>query len=242
MGLLQHSPFSDIDFNEGFAKHKERKRPAITEETKFGELLRKIDGYEGRGQNLTAHALKLLALTFVRPDLVAKAEWKHFNLKKALWVIPFETLKMEWLRSETGEATEDFVVPLSRQAVALLRELFEITGKSRYLFPGCGDAATMSENTINFALHSLGYKGIHCAHGFRSSASTILNRQRIDGRRRFERTLIEFQLDHQDKTVRAIYDRDDCIPERIELMQYWADKIDALRRSDKAIEEEKMAA
>lgn len=242
MGLLQHSPFSDIDFNEGFAKHKEKKRPAITEETKFGELLRKIDGYEGRGQNLTAHALKLLALTFVRPDLVAKAEWKHFNLKKALWVIPFETLKMEWLRSETGEATEDFVVPLSRQAVALLRELFEITGKSRYLFPGCGDAATMSENTINFALHSLGYKGIHCAHGFRSSASTILNRQRIDGRRRFERTLIEFQLDHQDKTVRAIYDRDDCIPERIELMQYWADKIDALRRSDKAIEEEKMAA
>ena len=119
--LIKHSPFSDIDFNEGFAKHKEKKRPAIIDETKFGELMRKIDGYEGRSQNLTAHALKLLALTFVRPDLVAKAEWKQFNLKKAQWVIPFETLKMEWLRSETGEATEDFVVPLSRQAVVLLR-------------------------------------------------------------------------------------------------------------------------
>ena len=87
----------------------------------------------------------------------------------------------------------------------------------------------MSENTINYALHTLGYKGIHCAHGFRSSASTILNRQRIDGRRMFERTLIEFQLDHQDKTVRAIYDRDDCLPERVELMQFWADKIDEMR-------------
>ena len=227
--LIRHSPFSDIDFSEGFAKHKEKKRPAITDETKFGELICKIDSFEGRSQNLTRHALQLLALTFVRPDLVAKAEWKHFNFKKALWIIPFEMLKMEWLRSETGEATEDFVVPLSRQAVTLLSELHEITGKSGYLFPGCGDAETMSENTINFALHALGYKGIHCAHGFRSSASTILNRQRVDGRRMFERSLIEFQLDHQDKTVRAIYDRDDCLQERMELMQFWADMIDTMR-------------
>lgn len=228
--LITHSPFSDIDFNEGFAKHKEKKRPAIIDEEKFGELMRKIDGYEGRSQNLTLHALKLLALTFVRPDLVAKAEWSQFgDLKRALWVIPFEALKMEWLRSETGEATEDFVVPLSWQAVALLRQLHEITGKGRQLFPGCGVADVMSENTINYALHALGYKGIHCAHGFRSSASTILNRQRVDGRRMFERTLIEFQLDHQDKTVRAIYDRDDCLPERVELMQFWADKIDDMR-------------
>lgn len=147
-GLITHSPFIDIDFNEGFAKHREKPRPAIIDETKFGELMRKIDGYEGRSQNLTRHALQLLALTFVRPDLVAKAEWKHFNLKKARWVIPFETLKMEWLRSENGEATDDFVVPLSRQAVALLDGLQEITGEGCHLFPGCGDADVMSENTI----------------------------------------------------------------------------------------------
>jgi len=227
--LIQHSPFSDVNFNEGFAKHKVKKRPAITDEEKFGELMRSIDGYQGRASDFTKSALQLLALTFVRPDLVAKAEWKHFDLDNALWVIPFEMLKMEWLRSETGEPEEDFYIPLSRQAVALLRELSETTGKDRYLFPGTGDAEAMSESTINFALHSLGFKGTHCAHGFRSSASTVLNRQRVDGRRKYERALIELQLDHQDASVRAIYDRDDCLPERIELMQFWADKIDGLR-------------
>ncbi len=187
--LIQHSPFADINFNEGFAKHKVKKRPAITDEEKFGELLRQIDGYQGRASDFTKSALRLLALTFVRSDMIAKAEWKQFNLTKALWVIPFKTLKMEWLRSETGEAMDDFVVPLSPQAVALLRELEQITGKDRYLFPGTGDAEAMSESTLNFALHSLGFRSVHCAHGFRSSASTILNRERVDGRRKFERTL-----------------------------------------------------
>ncbi|MGY3344852.1 MULTISPECIES: tyrosine-type recombinase/integrase [unclassified Bradyrhizobium] len=238
-GLIKHSPFSDIDFNDGLPKHRERKRPAIIEDKAFGELLRRIDGYEGRGHNLTRYGLQLLALTFVRPDTMAKAEWVHFDLRKARWIIPFATLKMEWLRTETGEAVEDFVVPLSRQAVALLRELHEITGKGRYLFPACGVGANpgevMSENTLNFALHALGYKARHCAHGFRSAASTILNRQRTEaGRRRFERSLVELQLDHQDSSTRAIYDRDDCMPERIELMQFWADLIDQLRHEGAA--------
>jgi hypothetical protein len=229
-GFIAHSPFSDINFNEGFEKHKERKRPAITDEKQFGELLRRIEGYKGRGHNLTWYALKLLALTFVRPDTMAKSEWKHFDLEGARWVIPFEELKMEWLRSENSETQDDFVVPLSRQAVALLRDLHEITGHSRYLFPGSGDATVMSENTLNCALHALGYKGVHCAHGFRASASTILNRQRTqDGRRRFETALVEIQQDRLDASTRAIYDRDDLMPERIVLMRFWADKIDALR-------------
>ena len=91
----------------------------------------------------------------------------------------------------------------------------------------------MNQDTLNTAPHAMGYKGIHCAHGVRSSASTILNRRRLNGRRRFERSLIEMQLDHQDASVRAIYDRDDCMPERIELMQFWADKLDELRGVDK---------
>ena len=121
-------------------------------------------------------------------------------------------------------------MPLSRQALKLLRELQEITGDGRYLLPGnVRGGNVIGENTLNYALWALGYKGIHCAHGFRSSASTILNRQRVDGRRRFERSLVEFQLDHQDASVRAIYDRDDCLPERVELMQFWADKCDDMR-------------
>lgn len=243
--LMKVSPFADIDFNEGLPDHQSKKRPAITEEKPFGELLRKIDAYEGRSNNLTWYGLKLLALTFVRPDTMAKAEWKHFDLAGAQWVIPFDELKMAWLRTEKGEQPEDFTVPLSRQAIALLRELYEITGKNRYLFPGCGDANVMSENTLNYALHALGYKGIHCAHGFRATASTLLNRERVKvrergpddknrwvSRRRFERALVEIQQDRLDASTRAIYDRDDLMTERIELMQFWADKIDKLRDDD----------
>ncbi|NOJ40312.1 tyrosine-type recombinase/integrase [Bradyrhizobium australiense] len=225
------SPFADIDFEAGFAKHKEKHRPAITDPVKFGHLLRKIEIYEGRGDNLTGHALELLALTFVRPGTIATAKWAHFDLKKALWVVPFEGLKMATERSEAGKSVDDYIVPLSRQAVALLRELHKITGDGEYLFPGRGDGRTISENTLNYALHGLGYKGSHCAHGFRSTASTLLNRERVNGRRRFERELIEMQQDRLDASTRAVYDRDDRLPERIELMQFWADKIDVLREN-----------
>jgi integrase len=229
-GLIDHSPFSDVNFEEGFARYKATPRPAITDENDFGNLLRKIDVYEGYSDNMAYYGLKLLALTFVRPGTVQKAEWKHFNEKTGLWTIPFDQLKMAHQR----DAKADFVVPLSRQALKLLRELREITGDGRYLLPGnILGGNCIGENTLNYALWALGYKGIHCAHGFRSSASTILNRQRIDKRRRFERSLVEFQLDHQDASVRAIYDRDDCLPERVELMQFWADKCDDMREGRK---------
>jgi integrase len=191
-----------------------------------------------RAQNLTGYGLKLLALTFVRPGTVQKAEWANFDLKAGLWVVPFKQLKMASQRKKAGASESDHIVPLSRQALALLRKLHAITGGSRYLFPGRQTNRTMSENTLNVALIALGYKSVHCAHGYRASASTILNKERVDCRRRFERSLIELQLDHQDQSVRAIYDRDDCLPERIQLMQFWADKIDGLR----AGKEDKQAA
>jgi integrase len=223
-------PFEGINLSEGFASHKVTHRPAIVEPGKFGELLRKIDGFQGRVDNLTWYALKLLALTFVRPGTVTAARWAHFNLRTAMWVVPFDELKMATEREEAGKSADDYVVPLSRQAVELLRELQKITGDGEYLFPNTGGSATMSENTMNFALHALGYEGIHCAHGFRASASTMLNRERTkEGRRRFERELIEIQQDRLDASTRAVYDRDDLMPERIELMQYWADKLDQMR-------------
>jgi integrase len=225
------SPFADIDFSAGFAKHKVRHRPAITDPTQFGALLRSIDGFQGRVDNLTKYALQLLALTFVRPGTLAAAKWAHFNLKGAIWVIPFQGLKMATQRQEAGKSEDDYIVPLSRQAVTLLEELHKITGDQQYLFPSYGEADTISENTINFALHALGYQDIHCGHGFRSTASTLLNRERIKGRRRFEKELIEMQQDRLDASTRAVYDRDDRLPERIELMQFWADMIDRLRGS-----------
>jgi integrase len=231
------SPFADIDFAAGFAKHRETHRPAITDPVKFGQLLRKIESYEGRGDNLTGYALELLALTFVRPGTITAAKWAHFNLKGTFWIVPFEGLKMATERSEAGKSEDDYVIPLSRQAVSLLRELQKITGDDEYLFPGRGGGRTISENTLNYALHGLGYKGIHCAHGFRSTASTLLNRERTkEGRRRFERELVEMQQDRFDQSTRAVYDRDDRLPERIDLMQFWADKIDALRAGGDVVE------
>lgn len=228
------SPFSDIDFAAGFTKHKETHRPAITDPIRFGQLLRKIAAFEGRGNNLTGYALELLALTFVRPGTVSAARWEHFNLDGGVWIVPFERLKMAAERAAAGKSEDDHVIPLSKQAVALLRQLHEITGGGEFLFPGRGKGRTISENTLNFALHGLGYKGIHCAHGFRSTASTLLNRERLDGRRRFERELIEIQQDRLDASTRAIYDRDDRSQKRIELMQFWADRIDTLRASGDA--------
>ena len=122
-------------------------------------------------------------------------------------------------RINAGKSQDDYV-PLSNQAVTLLRELHKVTGDQRYLFPGSRRGRTISENTLNGELHGMGYKNVHCAHGFRSSASTLLNRECVDGRRRLERELNEMQQDRLDASTRVVYDRDDRLPERIELMQF----------------------
>jgi hypothetical protein len=124
------------------------------------------------------------------------------------------------------------VVPLCRQAVALLRELKRQSGQGRHVFPG-RKARPISTNALELALKSLGYQDMHCPHGFRSSASTLLNAERIvvDGNElpRFAPQAIEFQLEHVDKSTAAIYNRDQRLAERAKMMQFWADKIDKLR-------------
>jgi integrase len=123
-------------------------------------------------------------------------------------------------------------VPLSRQAVVLLRDLKKQGGNGAYLFPG-RKGRPISTNALEVALKSLGYQDMHCPHGFRSSASTLLNAERItvDGNElpRFAPQTIEFQLEHVDKSTAAIYNRDQRLAERAKMMQFWADKIDVLR-------------
>jgi integrase len=237
-GYLKHNPFLGVKFAAAFTAPTDKPRPAITEPVAFGHLLRKIEHYEGRDENLTGMALELLTLTFVRPGDVAKAEWAHFTRPQAKWAIPFDQLKQRTQRIENDDSRANLPhdVPLARQTLDLLERLNRRTGNHRYLFPGRQEARTMSENTMLAALNALGYKGVHCPHGFRSSASTILNAQRIivgDRKvRRFEPALIEVQLDHNDESTRAIYDRGDCWDDRVELMQFWADKVDELRQKD----------
>lgn len=187
---------------------------AIIEPKKVGELLRAIDGYQG--QPATAFALRLLPLVFTRPGELRTAEWAEFDLDRAEWRIPGEKMKMR----------EPHIVPLSKQVLSILKELQRHTGDGRLLFPSLrGAGRPISDNTLNAALRRLGYDGkTMVAHGFRSTASTLLNELG------FPPDVIELQLAHKDKdAVRAVYNRAARLADRKVMMQKWADYLDGLK-------------
>jgi len=189
---------------------------AITEPARIGELLRAIDGYTGHF--VTAFALKLAPLLFVRPGELRHAEWTEFDSggPEPQWRIPAEKMKMG----------EQHIVPLSKQALALLRELQLRTGNGPYVFPSIlSRSRPMSDNTVNAALRRLGYTSDEMTgHGFRSLASTCLNEQG------YQPDLIELQLAHAERNrVRAAYNKAQRLPERRKMMQAWADYLDGLR-------------
>lgn len=187
---------------------------SITDPAGIGALLRALDGYEG---TLVARcALRFAPLVFVRPGELRKAEWSEFDLGNAEWRIPAERMKARVLH----------IVPLSAQAVAIMRELEPLTGSGRYVFTSLRTSSRpMSENTINAALRRLGYSGDQMTgHGFRSMASTLLNEQG------WNRDAIERQLAHGERDeVRAAYNYAQHLPERRKMMQSWADYLDGLR-------------
>lgn len=191
-------------------------RPAITDPKKVGALLRAIDGYAG--QPTTRMALQLSALLFVRPGEIRRARWCEFDLGGAVWNIPAETMKMD----------RPHRVPLARQAVGIVRQLEKITGKGEFLFPAVTSVRRpMSENTLNAALRRLGYtKGQVTAHGFRTTASTLLNEMG-----RWNPDAIERQLAHQEEndSRRAYMHAADFWDERVKMMQVWADYLDQLQ-------------
>jgi integrase len=157
----------------------------------------------------------------------------EFDLDRALWTIPFKKLKQRKFRETIDELCgKAAFCALSQQAVALLRELEKAERPGRLRISG-RKARPISTNALEVALKSLGYQDMHCPHGFRSSASTLLNAERItvDGNElpRFASQAIEFQLEHVDKSTAAIYNRDQRLVERTKMMQFWADKIDLLR-------------
>jgi integrase len=213
-------------------------RPALTDPDDVGDLMRRIEVYDAKNGGLVRYALKLIALTMVRPGELRLAEWTEFDEKNRIWLIPAEKMKMR----------DDHEVPLSRQALAILAELRPLTGRGRYLFSH-DDDVPMSDNTINKALRIMGYDtgpgGDHCAHGFRSSASTLLNEEGVfDGdvveaqlahetdekKRRRRDEVVRRQLAKGDKNkIRGIYNRAAYWSERVRLMQHWANRLDRLR-------------
>jgi integrase len=176
------------------------------------EYLTKLHTYDGSLQ--TKLALRFLLLTFVRTGELRGAEWREIDFDKAEWRIPAERMKMK----------ETHIVPLSSQAIQILKELKPVTGQWRYLFPNQQKpSGQMSENTILYALYRMGYHSRATGHGFRSTASTVLNEHG------FSADVIERQLAHGERDkVRAAYNHAQYLPERRKMMQWWADHLDEI--------------
>ena len=189
-------------------------RPAITDERQVGALMVSIDEYDG-WPTLRA-ALQMVALTMTRPGDVRGMRRSEINFDKAVWRIPGERMKMR----------RPHDVPLSRQAITILRDMWSLSDHGDLVLPSIrSNRKSLSENAMNSALRRMGYsKDEMTAHGFRSTASTILNE------RGFSPDVIEAALAHQDENeIRRAYNRATYWPERVKLMQAWADLLDAFK-------------
>ena len=191
-------------------------RATITDPKKVGQLLCEIDEYDGYFPLVCA--LKLAPLVFTRPTELRAAKWKEFDLEKAEWRIPAERMKMR----------ETHIVPLARQAIAILEDLRKFSGGDKFLFPSIRSRVRpISDATMLNALRRMGYeKHEMSVHGFRSIASTLLNELGYNS------DWIERQLAHGERNeVRAAYNYAEYLPERRRMMQEWADYLDELKRA-----------
>ncbi|TAU29785.1 DUF4102 domain-containing protein [Rhizobium ruizarguesonis] len=197
-------------------RHVPTSHPALTTRSELGGIMRAIYGYEG-WPSLVA-ALKIQALCFARPGETRSMEWSELDLQGAIWTIPAAKAKMR----------REHHVPLSRQALEIIAQIKELYAEGSYVFPSMmSGKKLLSENSMNSALRRMGVGGDeHTAHGFRSSASSILNESG-----EFKPDAIEVQLAHLDgSTVRRVYNRATYWDERVRMMQWWADALDEERR------------
>jgi integrase len=202
-------------------------RAAITDPQQFGALLRAIDGFDGK--LATRAALQLMALLFPRPGELRAAMWDEFNLNDAVWIIPARRTKMR----------RPHKIYLAPQALFILRTLRENRGRGPLLFPGLKSMVRpISENTLNSALRRMGYGPDEMtSHGFRASASTILNESGL-----WSVDAIERQLAHvENNDVRRAYARGEYWDERVKMMRWWADQLDKLREKGAVVEFKKAA-
>lgn len=219
-GRAERDPTGDLRGSLPPVK-KDKHFAAITDPQKVGELMRDIDGYQG--SYIVKCAFKLSPLLFVRPGELRKMEWKNLNLDAA-----------EWIYFVTKTETQH-IVPLCKQAVAVLREIQPLTGHGKYVFHGERDHdRPMSDNAIRSALRRMGWANDEMTpHGFRAMASTILDNMG------YKQEWLERQLAHEEANkVKAAYKRDAWrmyLPERTTMMQAWADYLDKLKKGAQVI-------
>lgn len=194
---------------------------AILEPGKFGQLLRAIDDFDG--SPTTKLALQLSPYIYVRPGELRHADWDEFDLEEGIWRIPEAKMKARRRHDE----------PLSRQAIAILHDLAKLNGTTGYVFPALHTRLRpMSENTVNAALRRMGYSREEMtAHGFRATASSLLNESG-----KWHPDAIERSLAHgESNKVRGAYHRGTYWDERVEMAQWWADYIDQLREGGRVL-------
>lgn len=202
---------------------KDKHFAAITDTVKVGELMRDIDGYAG--SFVVKCAFKLSPLLFVRPGELRRMEWSEVDIEKAEWIIPADKMKMGVTH----------IVPLARQAVEVLCEIQPLTGQGKYVFPGERDHdRPMSDNAIRSALRRMGWANDEMTpHGFRAMASTILDNMG------YKQEWLERQLAHEEPNkIKAAYKREQWrmyLPERVAMMQAWANYLDTLKTGAKVI-------
>jgi len=219
-GRAERDPSADL--RGALPPKSEKHHASFTDPSSLAGLLRAIDAYDG--STVVRSALRLAPMVFVRPGELRAAEWKEFDLNADEWRIGAERMKMR----------VQHIVPLSRQAVAVLRELEPVTGAGRFVFPSPRTPMRpLSDNGMLAALRRMGFEqGTLTVHGFRSTASTLLNEQG------WNPDAIERQLAHSERDgVRAAYNYAEYLPERRKMMQSWSDYLDTLRvgKNDVAI-------
>ncbi len=215
-GLCTHNPAADL--RDILPRRKGQKHHACIHPSELPELLQAISR---KKNDLGKAAIQMLALTFVRTSELFGAQWQEFDLERAEWHIPAERMKMK----------RPHFVPLSTQAVAILNNLKQKTGKRPFVFfSGASKSKHISNGTVLVALRRMNYQGRMTGHGFRTLASTILNEQGYD------RDVIERQLAHEDEDkVRSAYNRAEYLLERKKMMQDYANILDAIKGGSKEV-------
>ena len=222
--LATHNPVASIKPAD-VLKPRKRRNYARIDAADLPPLLHAMDTYVGSEH--TRLALQLMALTFVRTSELIGASWSEIDTEAARWNIPAQRMKMK----------TPHIVPLSKQALAVLRKLRDISFSNELIFPGdVNSTKPMSNNTLLFALYRMGYRGRMTGHGFRGVASTILHEQG------WPHEHIELQLAHQERNaVSAAYNHALYLKPRAAMMQAWADHLDALRKIQEAMQQAQAA-
>lgn len=226
LGYCEIDPVRDIPFDDIFKKPKKQNLAHITEPRDLQQLLNAIESYSGDISTLAA--LQLAPHVFLRPSELAGIMWSEVDLKNKTMTIRASLMKMK----------RAHIVPLSSQALEIIKNIRDYSKDSTYVFPSPRTKARpINEQTLNSALHRLGYKDKHTTHGFRHTASTLLNELG------FNSDHIEKQLAHEEgNSVKATYNKAEYLQARIAMMQAWSDTLDRIRSGETELELDLMSA